>query len=132
MQDQRDVFRFGGTWPRSGAFRSAEKSEGASASFWIRRERQHDDPELFRRSDHGRGASLFDDERLSTQIAHIEFEFIGPIGGVERRRGRAGAIAMNAVAISGPFGRTMATRSLRPIPNRFSEEIVSAMSALRP
>jgi len=42
------------------------------------------------------------------------------------------AIVTNAVAIFGPFGNTMATRSLRPIPKSFNEAIVSATSFLKP
>jgi len=42
------------------------------------------------------------------------------------------AIAIKAVAISGPFGRTIATRSPRPTPKPFSAAIVFATSALKP
>ena len=42
-------------------------------------------PEFLRRVDGRGGAARFDDERLGAEIAHVEFEFVGAIGGVERR-----------------------------------------------
>ena len=42
------------------------------------------------------------------------------------------ATEMNAVAISGPFGRTIATRSPRPMPSEFSFATVASASSRRP
>jgi len=44
----------------------------------------------------------------------------------------AEATQRNAVAISGPFGKTIATRSPRPIPSSFSERTERSMSARKP
>ena len=57
------------------------------------------------------------DQRLGPQVGQVEVELLLAIGGDSSGAVVAPqATAMNAVAISGPFGSTMATRSLRPMP----------------
>ena len=69
---------------------------------------------------------------LGVQIAQVELEFLRVIAGIERRRGRAAAMATNADASSGPLPRTKATRSPRPMPMAFKSSMVRAARSRRP
>jgi hypothetical protein len=64
-----------------------------------------------------------DDQRLGVQVGQVELELVGPVGRVQRRAGHPQQ-AMKQVAISGPLGSTMATRSLRPMPRRVQRATV--------
>ena len=132
VQDQRDVAR---GWREPGRAaapcRPPESVKLAAPAFASGVRVRTAIPSFFAASTAG-GAARFDDERLGAEIAHVKFKFVGAIAGVERRGDGARCDRDKAVAISGPFGRTIATRSPRPTPKPFSAAIVFATSAFKP
>ena len=73
---------------------------------------------------------LLDHQRARAEVGEVEVELVLAIGRVERgrwwrrRRGRR-----RALAISGPFGATIASRSPRPMPRPLRSATVRAASA---
>jgi hypothetical protein len=82
--------------------------------------------------DRRRVAAALDDQRLRVQVGQVELELVGAVGRVQRALVTPQAQATKQLAISGPLFSTIATRSLRPMPNRFSVPIVSSMWRRRP
>jgi hypothetical protein len=92
VQHQRDIVRPGLRRTRIGERHG--QSETAGWTFFIRR--QLDDRNLALRRDCARGRirAALDDQSLGVEIAEIEIELVGAIGGVERR-GRSPACDRN-------------------------------------
>ena len=92
VEDQRDVVA---PRPRPGR---AAGLPGARRKAGTRRRRasapgisvNSGTPSLCAASTAGDVAAGLDDQRLGAEIAEVEFEFLGAVGGVQRRRGRAG------------------------------------------
>ena len=86
MQDESDGRGIGLT-RRSRGTRGCCAIETERAGALLRRRRERDDchAEIARHREGGRRAARFDDQRLRTEVRHVEMEFVGAIGWIERR-----------------------------------------------